>query len=99
MFYVLATYTTLFTVQGSLLNQGYLGQNGDIDLNNISIVALMTLVVAVIANYIFVRKQSKETRFVRRMGLVFSLIAAAWLMFIGIVIVYLFLSGRILEGL
>jgi magnesium-transporting ATPase (P-type) len=96
--FVLATHTTLFTAQGSLLNQGYVGENGGTNLNNIAVGALIALVVSVVLNRLLVSKQSKETRFIRKAGGIVLILTGLWFLIFIAAVTYLLISGRFLEG-
>lgn len=95
VFYVLAVKTTLFTSQGSLLNQGYV-QNGTVKLNNIAVGAFALLIMAVVANFIVVREPHKTHR-IRRVGVALLMIAVVWFLYVGVMIVRGLLSGHFLD--
>lgn len=98
IFFVLATKTTLFTAQGSYLNQGYVGKNGDTNLNNIAVGALIALIISIILNRFLVPKQSKETRFIRKTGILVLIFTGIWLFIFVIVVGYFLLTGRFLHS-
>lgn len=98
IFFVTATKTTLFSSLGSSLNQGYIGKDSSINLNNFAVGALVFLIVGMVVNYALIRKQSNSTRIARKIGLVLLLLILAWFLYLMCVVVYLLLSGRFMDG-
>jgi multisubunit Na+/H+ antiporter MnhE subunit len=98
IFYFLATDTTLFTPQGSYLNQGYVGKNANINLYNIAVGVFIALIVSVLLNRFLVSKQSKGTRFIRKAGIAVIIMVGIWLLVVIVSIAYLLLSGKFLQN-
>lgn len=98
LFFTLAIQTTLFTEQGSPLNQGYAGKNGDTNLNNIAVGALIALAISVVLNRLIVSKQTKLTRLIRIGGTVIIILAGILFLIFAVVVAYALLTGRFLEG-
>ena len=98
LFLILYAAARQFAADGSLLQQGYIGSQGNINLSNIAVVAVFILIVTLIINRLLSPKHDERARLVRKMGLTVLLLIAAWFLFVAVVVVYGILSGHLLDG-
>lgn len=78
---------TQLSPDGSSLHDGYLGNNGSINLNNIAVVLLIVLVVSIVLNQIVIRKRSRLTRIVNKVGLIIICAVGVWALIIAFTLI------------
>jgi len=95
IFYVAARE---FAPLGSQLRQGYVGNQGNVNLSNGAVGALILLILSVIASKLIAPNQSKQTRNISKAGFIVLVLAGIWFLFVATVLLYALLTGRLLDG-